>query len=224
MAVSKPAEGVIQGAYLLPNELKNELLLNLLEKRNTKEEKILIFSSTKSNVKKLSSSLKAGGLNADEIHSDLEQEQREIILRKFKNGTLPILVATDILSRGIDVQDINLVVNYDVPHDSEDYIHRVGRTARASTTGVALTLVNKKDKRKFYSIERFIGVKIKKLTLPKFLEKKMEKINDFSTKKKNKSAGRKSKRSSSKTNNQSWNNKKKKKKKLNAVFNKYRKG
>lgn len=221
LAVSKPAEGVMQGAYLLPDELKSDLLLDLLGKRKTDEEKILIFSSTKSNVKKLSHNLKVGGLNADEIHSDLDQGQRELILRKFKNGSLPILVATDILSRGIDVQDINLVVNYDVPHDAEDYIHRVGRTARASTTGVALTLVNRKDKRKFYSIESFIGAKIQKLPLPKVLEEQIKKDTPSSSQKSKKSNNRNYSKSSK--NGQSSRPYKKKKKKVDAVFSKYRK-
>jgi superfamily II DNA/RNA helicase len=117
-------------------------------------------------VKRLGHELKKAGLNAEAFHSDLEQQEREQILLKFRSKQLAILVGTDILSRGIDVEGISLVVNYDTPNDAEDYVHRIGRTARAETTGTAITFVNDKDVRKFASIERLIGKEIVKLTLP----------------------------------------------------------
>ena len=106
------------------------------------------------------------GLAAEAFHSDLEQPEREQLLREFKSRKVPILIGTDILARGIDVEGIGLVINYDTPHDPEDYIHRIGRTARAETTGTAITFINDKDQRKFLAIERMIGKEIPKLTLP----------------------------------------------------------
>ncbi len=171
LAVSKPAENILQAAYYVDDGSKASLLEHLLGKRKEKEERILIFSATKVNVKKIAETLKRKGLNAGEIHSDLMQTDRETILQKFKGGSLPILVATDILSRGIDVRGINLVLNYDVPGDAEDYIHRVGRTARADASGVAITFINGKDRRKFQNIEKLMGTKVREIQLPAFLQK-----------------------------------------------------
>ncbi|MFN8322731.1 MAG: DEAD/DEAH box helicase [Chitinophagales bacterium] len=164
IAVSKPAAGVLQAAYLVYNTQKMTLLKSLLTGKNLSS--ILIFSSTKDKVKELERELLRQKFNIAAIHSDLEQDQRTETLRQFKNKTLQILVATDVLSRGIDIDSIGLVINYDVPRDAEDYIHRVGRTARAETTGVALTLINPEDMRKFKSIEDLIGDEIKKIPLP----------------------------------------------------------
>lgn len=164
IAVSKPAEKVIQGAYLVYNTQKVELIKQLLTGKKLKS--IIIFSSTKSNVKQLEKELTGIGFNAAAIHSDLTQDQRNEVLRNFKNKKLQLLVATDILSRGIDIDSIELVINFDVPGDAEDYIHRVGRTARAEATGVALTFVNPADQRKFRNIEQLIGSEVKKLPLP----------------------------------------------------------
>lgn len=164
IAVSKPAEGVIQGAYLVHNTQKVELIKILLAGKKLKS--ILIFSSTKSKVKELEKELQKIGLNCASIHSDLTQDQRNEVLRNFKNRKLQILVATDILSRGIDIDSIELVINFDVPGDAEDYIHRVGRTARAEATGIALTFINPADQRKFRNIEQLIGSEVKKLPLP----------------------------------------------------------
>lgn len=105
-------------------------------------------------------------IKADEIHSDLEQDQREEVLMKFKSRSLPVLVATDILSRGIDIDNIDLVINYDVPHDGEDYVHRIGRTARAAAEGTAYTFISPKEQRKFLSIERLLGKPVTKATVP----------------------------------------------------------
>lgn len=164
IAVSKPAVGVLQGAYLVYNTQKMALLKSLLTGKNLSS--ILIFSSTKDKVKELERDLLRSKFNIAAIHSDLEQDQRTEVLRQFKNKNIQMLVATDVLSRGIDIDSIGLVINYDVPRDAEDYIHRVGRTARAETTGVALTLINPEDMRKFKSIEDLIGDEIKKLPLP----------------------------------------------------------
>lgn len=164
IAVSKPAEKVIQGAFLVYNTQKVELIKQLLAGKKLKS--IIIFSSTKSNVKQLEKELIGIGMNVAAIHSDLTQDQRNEVLRNFKNKKLQILVATDILSRGIDIDSIELVINFDVPGDAEDYIHRVGRTARAEATGVALTFVNPADQRKFRNIEQLIGSEVKKLPLP----------------------------------------------------------
>ncbi len=164
IAVSKPAEKVIQAAYLVYNTQKVELIKLLLTGKKLKS--IIIFSSTKSMVKQLEKELKQLNLNAAAIHSDLTQEQRNEVLRNFKSKNLQILVATDILSRGIDIDSIELVINFDVPSDAEDYIHRVGRTARAEATGVALTFVNPADQRKFRNIEQLIGSEVKKIAIP----------------------------------------------------------
>jgi len=164
IAISKPAEGILQLAYSVYDEQK-EKLINILLKNN-EYTSILIFASTKENVKKLDRSLQKIGLVAKAIHSDLEQNERESILREFKNKQLSILIGTDVLSRGIDVDGINLVINFDVPPDPEDYIHRIGRTARAATTGTAITLINGNDQRKFFRIESMIGKEIEKVKLP----------------------------------------------------------
>lgn len=164
IAVSKPAEGVIQGAYFVPNEQKVVLIKNLLKGKKIKS--VIIFASTKNKVKDLEKELKKMGMNAASIHSDLTQEERNDVLRSFRSRKLQILVATDILSRGIDIDSIGLVINFDVPSDAEDYIHRVGRTARAESTGVALTLIGQSDRRKFKNIEQLIGSEVQKLQMP----------------------------------------------------------
>jgi ATP-dependent RNA helicase RhlE len=164
IAIAKPAEGILQQAYLTYDQQKVGLIQHLL--KNVQISSALIFASTKENVKKLDATLRRIGLHAKAIHSDLEQDEREEILREFKNKQLPILVGTDVLSRGIDVDGISLVVNYDVPPDPEDYIHRIGRTARAESKGTAITFINEKDQRRFQSIEKLIGKIIPKLALP----------------------------------------------------------
>ena len=175
-AVSKPAEKILQAAYVIEDELKAELLQYLLGGRKGRDERILVFSSTKANVKKIAAALNSGGLSVAEIHSDLDQSEREETLRGFKNGNLQVLVATDILARGIDVKNINMVLNYDVPGDGEDYVHRIGRTARANTDGLAITFINRKDRRKFTNIERLIETKIRKLPLPAQLQEKADNL------------------------------------------------
>ncbi len=164
LAVSKPAEGVIQGAYLVYDAQKPELTKTLFEGKDLSS--VIIFASTKQKVKELERTLQKNDFKAKAIHSDLEQAEREEVLRDFRSKNLRILVATDILSRGIDIEDIGLVINYDVPGDAEDYIHRIGRTARAASTGVALTFINEYDQQKFLQIETLIGSEVKKLPLP----------------------------------------------------------
>ena len=164
IAIATPAEGILQQAYMTYDQQKVGLLQHLL--KGGTYSSALIFASTKENVKKLDSTLRRIGLHVKAIHSDLEQSEREQILREFKNKQLPIVIGTDVLSRGIDVDGISLVVNFDVPPDPEDYIHRIGRTARAESKGTAITFINDKDQRKFQSIEKLIGKSIPKLPLP----------------------------------------------------------
>jgi len=169
IAVSKPAENVLQIAYMVYDNQKTELIKTLLEGKDELKS-VLIFSSTKSGVKELELALRKLKLNVKAIHSDLEQEQRNEVLRGFKNRQIRILVATDIVSRGIDVDNISLVINYNVPSDAEDYVHRVGRTARAEKTGVAITFINQKEVGSFKRIEKFIGSEIRKMPLPSNFE------------------------------------------------------
>lgn len=164
LAVSKPAEGIQQQAYVLYEAQKIPMIKWILA--DSEHTSVLIFASTKENVKKLTTSLKQQGLKVQAFHSDLEQHERDEILREFKGRKLPIIVGTDILSRGIDVEGISLVINFDVPPDSEDYVHRIGRTARADKTGTAVTFVNEKDQRRFADIEAFLEKEVPKLALP----------------------------------------------------------
>jgi ATP-dependent RNA helicase RhlE len=164
LAIAKPAAGIVQQAYVVYDSQKAEVLKHVLKTVPWKS--MIIFASTKEVVKKLDIAFQRGNLKAKAFHSDLEQPEREEILRAFKNKQLNILIGTDVLSRGIDVEGISLIINFDVPPDPEDYVHRIGRTARAETTGTAVTLVNEKDQRKFYSIENLIGQTITKMELP----------------------------------------------------------
>lgn len=167
LALSKPAEGVLQSAYLVYDAQKLPLIKLLLKDKDLPS--IIIFCSRKNTVREINRELQKSGFKSRAISSDLEQNEREEVLLAFRNRKLQILVATDVLSRGIDIKDINLVINYDVPGDAEDYVHRVGRTARASTTGVAITLINEFDMRGFGDIERLIERVITKSPLPEEL-------------------------------------------------------
>lgn len=164
IALSKPAEGITQEAYMAYDTQKVGLLKHIL---NAKEhDSVIIFAGTKEKVKELNKELYRSGLSIKAFHSDLEQPEREAIMQQFKNKKLQMLIGTDILSRGIDVDGISLVVNFDVPPDPEDYIHRIGRTARADSTGTAITFINPRDQRRFFEIESLIGKEITKLPLP----------------------------------------------------------
>ena len=165
LAVSKPAEKIQQNAIEVEDEMKIALTAHLLAGMKDVQ-RVIIFAGTKKSVKELASSLKKRGLKADAIHSDLAQEERESKLASFRSGSLPIVVATDVLSRGIDIKGIDVVINFDVPGDAEDYVHRIGRTARADESGVAFTFINRRDRRKFLRIEELMGMKVKYLPLP----------------------------------------------------------
>jgi ATP-dependent RNA helicase RhlE len=168
ISISKPAEGILQAAYLVYDFQKIPLIVSLLKGKDLNS--VVIFSSTKIKVKEIYKSLLKSGLNASAIHSDLEQAEREEVMLGFRNRKIQILVATDIIARGIDVDGIDLVINYDVPGDAEDYVHRVGRTARAKTTGVAITFINDKEQEKFSFIEKLIDMQIFKAPLPEDFE------------------------------------------------------
>lgn len=160
IAISKPAAGIKQLAYCVYDMQKIPLLLEIFKNKDFIS--VIIFSSTKVNVKNMEKELKRLGLSVAAIHSDLEQNEREEVLRNFRNRNLKILVATDVLSRGIDIENISLVINYDVPGDAEDYIHRVGRTARAESKGEAITFITTDDMKRFNDIEKLIGYEVEK--------------------------------------------------------------
>lgn len=164
ISISKPAEGITQQAYNTFDHQKMPLIETLL--KNNSYQSGIIFSSTKDKVKELDKAFRKIGIQAKAFHSDLDQGERETLLRAFRARQLPFLIGTDVLSRGIDVEGIELVINFDVPPDAEDYIHRIGRTARAATTGTAITFINERDQRKFQAIENLIGKPIDKLALP----------------------------------------------------------
>ena len=164
IAITKPAEGIRQSAYICHEGQKTAILKQLFKAGQLK--RVLIFASSKLKVKELAIALKRMKISVSEMHSDLEQKQRDQVMRDFKAGRLDVLVATDIISRGIDIDDIELVINYDVPHDVEDYIHRIGRTARAGRGGRAVTFVNEKDRHYFGKIEKVLEKTIEKTPLP----------------------------------------------------------
>lgn len=168
LEMSKPAEGVLQAVYLLEENQKLPLLNSLIADK-PEYHSILIFSSTKKKVHEIVRGLRSRDFAVEGISSDLEQKQREETLLRFRSRRTRVLVATDVLSRGIDIKDINLVVNYDVPSDAEDYVHRVGRTARAETTGVAITLVTNAEMYKLQRIEKLIGYQVFRAPLPDFI-------------------------------------------------------
>ena len=167
IAVSRPPETINQQYVQLNEAQKTPFLLHYLGQSNLK--KVILFAGKKQRVKDLTRALRSYKIDARAMHSDLEQAERDQVMLDFRNGKVGILVATDVVSRGIDVTDVPLVINYDVPHDPEDYIHRIGRTARAENLGEASTLVSKEDNRYWMRIERFLKKKITRLPLPKEL-------------------------------------------------------
>lgn len=164
IAISKPPEQIKQEAFIVYEAQKIPLVKYVLQQSNF--DSVLIFCSSKLSVKKLCEELRRSKFSVDQIQSDLEQEKREQVLLDFKSRKIKILVATDILSRGIDIEDIDLVINFDVPHDGEDYIHRIGRTARAQTKGTAYTFVSEHEQYKFVKIEKLLGHAVTKAAVP----------------------------------------------------------
>lgn len=169
VALSKPPESIKQQAYIVYDTQKIPIIQHILAEKEYKS--VLIFCSKKQTVKQLAAQLQRMKYNAKDIQSDLDQSQREDVLLEFSSKRLPILIATDILSRGIHIDNIELVINYDVPSDGEDYVHRIGRTARAETKGAAITFVNNDDQHKFQRIEKLIGKIVEKVELPAALGK-----------------------------------------------------
>ena len=164
IAVSKPPEQIVQKAFVVFENQKAPLIKYLLKLKDYT--RVIIFCSKKQNVKLLAAELKRARFKVEEIHSDLQQDQREKVMQDFRNKNLTILVATDILSRGIDIDEIELVINYDVPNDGEDYIHRIGRTARAQSQGTAYTFISPMEQRKFATIETLLEKEVEKAEVP----------------------------------------------------------
>ena len=164
LAVSKPAEKIKQTAYVCHETQKLGIIKNIFKQGDLK--RVIIFCGAKQKVKQVSQALQRMKINCSEMHSDLDQAQRDEVMFQFKSGQIDVLVATDILSRGIDIDDIAMVINYDVPHDAEDYVHRIGRTARADRDGAAITLVSKDDIYYFQQIEKFLEKEVEKVELP----------------------------------------------------------
>lgn len=162
IAVSRPADKIHQRVAICHEPQKTEILKKLLSE--TQAKRVIIFASSKLKVKDLARELRRNKFKIGEMHSDLDQAKRDEVMLNFKNAHIDILVATDIVARGIDIDDITMVVNYDVPHDAEDYVHRIGRTARADADGEALTLVSEKDRKRWNGIEKFIGKHIERIT------------------------------------------------------------
>lgn len=165
LSISKPAAGVAQHVHLCYDSQKVALLTHILAQR-IEYDSIIVFTSSKARVNEIVQALRRNKLEAKGISSNLEQDQREEVLRGFRSKQVRILVATDVMSRGIDIKEINMVVNYDCPNDAEDYVHRVGRTARANTKGEAYTLVNPKDMQKMQRIEKLIEMEVPRLEMP----------------------------------------------------------
>ncbi len=167
IAVSRPPETIMQTAYICHEAQKPGIVRQLFSSQEPN--KVLIFSGSKLKVKEITKTFRSMGLSVGEMHSDLDQSQRDHIMHEFKNSRVNILVATDIVSRGIDIDDISLVINYDVPHDAEDYVHRIGRTARAKAEGMSITFVSEEDQHRFKQIEDFLEKDIYKIPVPEEL-------------------------------------------------------
>lgn len=164
LAVSKPAEKIKQEAYVCYETQKMTIIKDIFKAGDLK--RVIVFSGSKFKVKQLAASLQQIGVNCGAMHSDLEQAERDDVMLKFKSGQYDVLVATDIVARGIDIDDIEMVINYDVPHDTEDYVHRIGRTARANRDGRAITFVSEEDQYWFQQIEKFLEKVVDKMPLP----------------------------------------------------------
>ena len=167
LALAKPADGITQQAYICHEGQKPGIIKNIF--KNESSDRVILFASRKTKVKEISLMLKKQGFNVGEMHSDLSQSERDQIMYRYKSHKIEIIVATDILARGIDIDDIRIVINYDVPRDCDDYIHRIGRTARAGTTGRAITFVSEEDQPFFKQIEDFIEQDVPKIAVPEEL-------------------------------------------------------
>jgi superfamily II DNA/RNA helicase len=167
IAVSRPAEKIHQMAYVCYEPQKLKIIQHIFKNGNL--QRVIIFSGKKERVKEVTRKLKSMHINCDQMHSDLSQAERDEAMYRFKAGQTDVLVATDIVARGIDIDDIRLVINYDVPADSEDYVHRIGRTARADRDGEAITFVSDTDIYRFQGIEHFLGKEVEKIPLPEGL-------------------------------------------------------
>ncbi len=168
LAISKPSANILQAAYLVNDHNKPALIHDLI-KDKPQYGKIIVFSSTKRSIRDIISSISGKGYNVAGISSDLEQQEREDVLNKFKANLVRVIVATDVLARGIDIKDVDLVINYNVPNDAEDYVHRIGRTARADASGLAITLVNESEMYKLAEIEKVIEAEITKIKIPEYI-------------------------------------------------------
>ena len=164
IAVSRPTEKIDQSAFVCHEGQKSGILRHLFKTAHSK--RVIVFSSSKLKVKELARELRRAKIKTGEMHSDLEQATRDEVMLDFRAGRLDVLVATDILARGIDIDDIAMVVNYDVPHEAEDYVHRIGRTARANADGMAVTLISSREQSKFGEIETFLGYEVRKQEVP----------------------------------------------------------
>ena len=177
IAISRPPESITQGCVILYEAQKTDMIEHILKQAYRTEDndtpqtlkKIIIFAGKKQRVKEITRTLRSRHFNARAMHSDLEQKERDEVMLDFRNEKVDILVATDIVARGIDIDDIPLVINYDVPHNAEDYVHRIGRTARAASLGAAITFVTQEDYRYFNKIETFLKKKIERITVPQSL-------------------------------------------------------
>ena len=167
LAVSRPADKIVQSAYICYEQQKMGIIKHLF--RLKAPQRVIVFASSKLKVKDLAIVLRRSGYNVGAMHSDLQQAERDEVMYKFKAQQIDVLVATDIVARGIDIDDIQLVINYDVPHDAEDYVHRIGRTARANNEGEAVTFVGEMEQIGFAAIERFLEVEIEKKSIPEEL-------------------------------------------------------
>ena len=184
IAVSKPAEKIHQMAYVCYEPQKLQIIQHIFNSGNL--QRVIIFSGKKERVKEITRKLKSMHINCNQMHSDLSQAERDEAMYRFKAGQTDVLVATDIVARGIDIDDIRLVINYDVPTDSEDYVHRIGRTARADRDGEAITFVSDADIYRFQSIEHFLGKEVEKIALPEgigeapeYVSRKQQKIKRY---------------------------------------------
>lgn len=162
--IARPPESIMQSAYICYENQKTGIITSLF--KNRQPNKVIVFAGSKVKVKEVARALKQMGVSVDEMHSDLNQTQRDSVMHEFRNNRVNLLVATDILSRGIDIDDISLIINYNVPRDSEDYVHRIGRTARAGEQGMAITLVSPEEQYKFKEIEGFLKKTIFKIPVP----------------------------------------------------------